>query len=409
MRDTYYVVYNPHIDEFIRVRKLSDIELGDALVGVGKLIRKKGVKISAYIRQVVREVIVDGPKYNLDEHLESLFECVIEVYPLFQIDMACKAVNEITEIDSEPEVLPKRPTLSQLNRLRGRIAKRLVGQDSAIDECLKSIKLIESGLDKFISLFFIGPTGVGKTELARLLADEYLGSPEKLLKINCAEYQNGHEYAKLIGSPPGYVGHNEKGILSEKASESSKWIICFDEIEKAHPRFMNLLLGLLEDGSLMDSHGTMLDFSDSIILFTSNIGIQEHVGLTPLGFEAGTTTYEGKRSEITESFKKQFSPEFINRLDGTVYFNTLSKADAAKIARMQLKSLPIKITPKIISFVVDGGFSAEYGARQIKRFIRNRITVHIADKVLAGDSDGPFDVSITAKNDLLLTDVSANI
>ena len=124
-----------------------------------------------------------------------------------------------------------------------------------------------------MSLFFIGPTGVGKTEMARILADEYLGGQKKLLKINCGEYSNSHEYAKLIGSPPGYIGHNEKGILTERAEESNEWVILFDEIEKAHPKFYNLLLNLLDEGNVTDSRGTVLDFSKSIILFTSNVGI----------------------------------------------------------------------------------------------------------------------------------------
>ena len=247
---------------------------------------------------------------------------------------------------------------------------------------MKSIKLISSGLGEFASLFFIGPTGVGKTELARLLASEYLGEPKKLLKINCGEYSTGHEYAKLIGSPPGYVGHNEKGILSEKAEQSSEWVILFDEIEKAHPKLLNLLLGFLDDGKLMDSHGTELDFTDSLVCFTSNVGIKGNIGKKMLGFGGEVQDYDAAKTIIEREFKDTFSPEFINRLDGVVYFNQLTKVDATAITRINLKTLPVKATKKLVDYVVENSFSPEYGARNIKRFIRNNVTIKIAEKIL---------------------------
>ena len=336
-----FVVYNPQIDEFVKVKKFTDSELGELVVSIGKLIGKPGVKIGGYIRRVIIETVADYQRYDVDDVAESLFECVIEVYPIFQIDFVCKTLNEINELEAEP-LKEQTLTLSQINKLTLRIKKKLIGQPEAVDECMKSIKLVSSGLGEFISLFFIGPTGVGKTELARLLAKEYLGNSKKLLKINCGEYSTGHEYAKLIGSPPGYVGHNEKGILSERAEQSSEWIILFDEIEKAHPKLLNLLLGFLDDGKLTDSHGT----------------------------------------ELEKEFKDTFSPEFINRLDGIVYFNQLTKRDAAAITRINLKQLPVRTTKQLVDYIVECSFSPEYGARNIKRFIRNHVTIKIAEKIL---------------------------
>lgn len=379
--DKNYVVYNPHIDEFIRVKKFNDRELGDLIVSFGTLIRKPGIKIHHYIKRVVSQCVEDFKQFDFDEVAESLFECVIEVYPLFQIEIACKTINEIAEEEEEDDV-SSILTLAAINKLKARINKKLVGQREAVEECSTSIKLISSGLGEFISLFFVGPTGVGKTELARLLATEYLGSSKKLLKVNCGEYSTGHEYAKLIGSPPGYVGHNEKGILSERAAESSQWIILFDEIEKAHPKLMNLLLGLLDDGKLVDSHGTELDFTDSIIVFTSNVGIKGNVGKKLLGFGSETKTYKAAKTDIAKEFKDVFSPEFINRLDSVVYFNNLTKKDAEIIARNMLLKLPIKVTQKLVNYVVEEAFSEEYGARNIKRFIRNNVTIKIAEKIL---------------------------
>lgn len=379
--DENYVVYNPHLDEFVRIVKYSDEELGDILLSFKKLINSPGVKISEYVKKVIFTCVRGAKSYKYDEVCESLFECVVDVYPLFQIDVACKAVNEIGDItfsEDKTQIL----TLDKINKLRTRLNKCVVGQPQAVEECIKVIKLVSSGLDKFISLFFIGPTGVGKTELARLLAKEYLGNPKRLLKINCGEYSTGHEYAKLIGSPPGYVGHNEKGILTERAAESSEWIIIFDEVEKAHTKMMDLLLGFLDDGMIMDSHGTDLDFTDSIIIFTSNVGLKDTVGKKLLGFGADTQTYEQSKGVIDDQFKTTFTPEFRNRLDSIVYFNGLTKQDAVKIARLQLKELPIRITPKLVSFVVEGGFSEEYGARNLRRFIRNHVTVQIAERIL---------------------------
>jgi ATP-dependent Clp protease ATP-binding subunit ClpA len=397
-----YVVYNPHLDEFVRIRKFSSLELGILITDLGGLINKPGAKITSYVSHVIKRVIENSERYDLSESVESLFECVIEVYPVFQIEFVCKAVNELSddgqEVD-EDKIPPTARTLSGIRALSNKIKSGLIGQDEAVEECTKSIKLISSGLGKFVSLFFIGPTGVGKTELARSLAKEYLGSPKKLLKINCGEYSTGHEYAKLIGSPPGYVGHNEKGILSEKAEQSSKWIILFDEIEKAHPKLMNLLLGFLDDGKIVDSRGVELDFTDSIICFTSNLGMKDNIGKKLVGFGDSDQTYEASKRIIDTEFKNYFSPEFINRLDNIIYFNQLTKEDAAGITRLCLKKLPIKTTKRLVDYIVEGSFSLEYGARNIKRFIRSNVTIKLADKILE-DGKGKMYKAVFKNKDL---------
>lgn len=386
-----YVVYNLHVDEFVRINKFTELELNDLINYFKSKILKDNASISNYVTEVVQKTVQNCSKYDLEEYLEALFESVVDVYPNLSIDAVCKTINVIeTKQEKTAQKSSKPCTLSGVHKVKQKIQDRLIGQQQAVDECVKSIKLISSGLDKFISLFFIGPTGVGKTELARLLAEEYLGSPKKLLKINCGEYSTGHEYAKLIGSPPGYIGHNEKGILSEKAEQSSEWIILFDEIEKAHPKLMNLLLGFLDDGKITDNRGVELDFSNSIICFTSNIGIKGNVGKSMVGFCNTVQTYEASKEEITKEFKDFFSPEFINRLDSIIYFNQLSKDDASKIAKLHLEKLPIKITKELVDYVVENAFSLEYGARNINRFIRNNITVKIADEILENSNYSSF-------------------
>jgi len=374
--------------------------------GIRERVLKPDYHITDYIRYIATHCVHDTlPLINANKGtdiMESLFDNVLDVYPCFSVDNAMRVLN-ISEEDKGSKK-PTEYTLKEIEKLSRKLKRKLIGQDSAVDEVIKAVKLVNSGLEKSLSLFFIGPTGVGKTELARLLSTEYLGSKKKLLKINCGEYSGAHEYSKLIGSPPGYIGHNEKGILTEKAEESSEWVILFDEIEKAHPKFYDLLLNLLDEGSVTDSRGTVLDFSNSIILFTSNVGIHENVGKAQLGFGGATTEYNSVRTDIEKAYKDKFSPEFRNRLDGLVHFNQLTKEDAGKIAKIQLSKLPLYQSSKLTNYVITNSFSREYGARNIQRFIKNNISVKIADKILSGQRDVKFK-ALFNKNSFL--DVSA--
>lgn len=399
----YYIVYNAQLDKFVKIKKLSEAELVKSVNSYGIFLSGKNVGISDYIKKLIAEYIPNHKNYDLDECAESLFECLVEVYPGLQIEFVCKHLNEgLDEEEGSPTAVK---TLKQINTIRTKIAKKLIGQDEALEECLNAIKLLSSGLEKHISLFFIGPTGVGKTELSRLLASEYLGSNKKLLKINCGEYSNSHEYAKLVGSPPGYIGHNEKGILTERASQSSEWIICFDEIEKAHDKLIDLLLNLLDEGKLTDSHGTELDFSKSIFVFTSNVGLKGNLGRKQMGFGATTVDYNQAKGEIQDEFELKFSPEFRNRLDSVIHFNQLNKNDVAIIAKNQLKKLPVKMSKKLVTYVVEQSYSPEFGARNIKRFIKNNITVKVAEKILDGQQVGPYKIAFSGKNQLTLEGV----
>jgi len=401
-----YTVYNAQLDQFVTVARLNDDDMDTIFEGIKERVLKPNYHITDYIRYIATACVYDTlpliKENKGTDIMESLFDNVLDVYPCFSVDNAMRVLNI-----SEEEKGFKNPTeytLKEIEKLSRRLKRKLIGQDSAVDEVIKAVKLVNSGLEKSLSLFFIGPTGVGKTELARLLSTEYLGSKKKLLKINCGEYSGAHEYSKLIGSPPGYIGHNEKGILTEKAEESSEWVILFDEIEKAHPKFYDLLLNLLDEGSVTDSRGTALDFSNSIILFTSNVGIHENVGKAQLGFGGDTTEYEGVKTDIEKAYKDKFSPEFRNRLDGLVHFNQLTKEDAGKIAKIQLSKLPLHPSNKLTNYVITNSFSREYGARNIQRFIKNNISVKIADKILSGQKGVKFK-ALFNKNSFL--DVSA--
>ncbi|HIB83914.1 MAG TPA: ATP-dependent Clp protease ATP-binding subunit, partial [Chromatiaceae bacterium] len=217
------------------------------------------------------------------------------------------------------------------------------------------------------------------TELAKLLGEKYSGN---FWKINCAEYASSHEYAKLIGSPPGYVGHTDKSIMSEKAEKSNRWVILFDEIEKAHHKFYDFLLSLLDDGTCTDNMGRVLDFSESIFIFTSNQGVSDISFGEKLGFGHDIVSVSGSESEIKKSVKKQFPVEFLNRMDNYMFFNTLTRDQVRKIASLALHTIPIKKHKALLNFIVDEGYSEEYGARNIKRFIKNEIAVIVAQALL---------------------------
>ena len=282
-----------------------------------------------------------------------------------------------------PGVAPESIQLSsieELERLDNYLKDNIVGQRNAIQALMKSLKLMASGLAKHSSFLFVGPTGVGKTQLGRLVGGQFSGN---FYKINCAEYAGAHEYSKLIGAPPGYIGHTESSLLGEKAEESNRWVFLFDEIEKAHHKLYDFLLSLLDEGTCTDNLGNTLDFSESIFIFTSNQGLGE-IKRDSVGFDRDKEVVSKKVTQevINNSIKKHFSPEFLNRLDDIIFFDSLSRSEVKKITSLQLDELPIEKTDALVEFVVDGGYSDEYGARNIARFIKNNISDKVADAIL---------------------------
>ena len=393
-----FIVYSHSLDSFIPIKKLNDEDLEALVEEMIEKVTTPQYSITKYVRFMLDKLVINYEQIRReckeeDGSIEALFECVTEIYQGFSLELINKTINSYIDAANSPNTKKKRKVLTynDFTKIEEFLRKTIVGQDAPIKEVIKHLKLMQSGLSDNSNLFFIGPTGVGKTELAKVITKRMFGSKKKLLKINCGEYSNSHEYAKLIGSPPGYIGHNEKGILSERAEKSNEWIIVFDEIEKGHAKLFDLLLNLMDEGVITDSHGQSLDFTKSVIIFTSNIGLKDNVGKQIVGFGENTkTTYESAKEDIKKAFKDRFSPEFINRLDTVVYFNSLNKDDAEKIVRLQLKALPIRVTKKLVDFVTDNAFSEEYGARNIKRFIKNNISIKIADEILKGDKSAKY-------------------
>jgi len=269
-------------------------------------------------------------------------------------------------------------TLDEIDNLKKSLRKDVIGQDEAIEKVCNAIKLRAAGFIGHVNLFFIGKTGRGKTQLAKSLGANY--SPN-LWTINCAEFTNGHEVSRLLGSPPGYIGHTEKSLIKEKADTSNKWVIVFDEIEKAHPKFFNVLLSLLDTGTVTDNIGNEIDLTESIFIMTSNCGVSD-LKTKYVGFNAAPPGKEGYRDSVLESLEQSFSPEFRGRIDEFVFFNDLNSGDIEKIAKLMLSKYPIKPTGEVVSYIISKGFSEEYGARNIKRAVRDLVGLPLAEVIL---------------------------
>ena len=366
----------------------------------------KPIKIEDYKTFIVKKFMIDVDAFfglfedsdsmGLRDSVDAAYDAIVGLYPPFALEFICQDLNTDTflsgverkflkhikdqmHIKTEAGLNVSLSGIEDINNLEEYFKDNIIGQRKALDAIIKSLKLIASGLSGHSSFLFVGPTGVGKTQVGKLLGERFSGN---FYKINCAEYAGGHEYAKLIGSPPGYVGHTDKSLLAEKAEQSNQWVFLFDEIEKAHHKLYDFLLSLLDDGTCTDNMGQVLDFTESIFIFTSNQGIGE-INRNPMGFDRSQDIKQDVTdSIIRNSVKKHFSPEFLNRIDDTVVFNSLTKGEVKKIAELQLEELPIKATDSLINFIVDNGFSPEYGARNIARFIKNNIADKIADEIL---------------------------
>jgi len=282
------------------------------------------------------------------------------------------------------------------------VGEKIIGQDDAIKKLTKAIQRTRAGLKDpkkpIGSFIFLGPTGVGKTELAKELARFMFDSDDSLIQIDMSEYMEKFAVSRLVGAPPGYVGYEEGGQLTEKVRRKPYAVILLDEIEKAHPDVFNILLQVLDEGQLTDSLGRKVDFRNTIIIMTSNIGARQ---LKDFGQGVGFSTSAKvnqidahSRGVIETALKRAFAPEFLNRVDDVVVFNSLGKDEIFKIIDIELKSLfgrvhnlgyEVKLTEKAKDFIADKGFDANFGARPLKRAIQKYLEDPIAEEILKGD------------------------
>ena len=290
---------------------------------------------------------------------------------------------------------------NKLSTMGASLKEKIIGQDQAVETVTRAIQRNRAGLkdpNKPIGTFlFLGPTGVGKTQLAKVLAQYMFDSPDSIIRIDMSEYMEKHAVSRLIGAPPGYVGYNEGGQLSERVRRKPYSVVLLDEIEKAHPDIFNLLLQVLDEGRLTDSNGRHIDFRNTVLILTSNIGTKELKEFGKgLGYSNATKrdTAANSRAIIEKALKKAFTPEFLNRLDEQILFNSLTREDIEKIIEIELKDLynrvaqagyKLKLSKKIKKFVADAGFDPQYGARPLKRAIQRYIEDPLAEKIISGE------------------------
>ena len=289
----------------------------------------------------------------------------------------------------------------RLANLEKVLKKRVIGQDEAVSAVARAVKRGRVGLKDparpIGSFLFLGPTGVGKTELSKALAEAVFGSEQAMIRVDMSEYMEKHSVSKMIGSPPGYVGYEEGGQLSEKVRRNPYSVILFDEIEKAHPDVFNILLQVLDDGHITDAHGRKVDFKQTIIIMTSNAGAQAIVEPKQLGFisqKDEKKDYEKMKSGVMEEVRRLFKPEFLNRIDEIMVFHTLNKEEIRKIVLLLLKSLEkrceeqmdihLNVTNSAVDYIAEAGFDAKYGARPLRRAIQSKIEDRLANELLEG-------------------------
>ncbi len=297
----------------------------------------------------------------------------------------------------------------ELERLRGmeaRLQSRVVGQDEAIEAICAAIRRSRAGISpkkKPVSFLFVGPTGVGKTELVKTLATDLFDAPEALIRLDMSEYMEKHTVSRLLGSPPGYVGYDEAGQLTEKIRRRPYSVILLDEIEKAHPDVLNTLLQILDDGRISDSHGRQVNFENTVIVMTSNAGSDS--SSSPLGF--GKNVSEQARDKAMRALEDMMRPEFLNRIDEIISFNQLTKEDFAKIAgillgdlRDSLSARGIRLTwdEKLTDYLVDKGYSLKFGARNLRRLTEKEIENALAMEVIAAGETHLTGAHLSAEN-----------
>ena len=316
---------------------------------------------------------------------------------------------------------------ARLRKLEQTLQKRVIGQEEAVTAVAKAVKRGRVGLKSpnrpIGSFLFLGPTGVGKTELSKALAEALFGQEDAMIRVDMSEYMEKHSVSKMIGSPPGYVGHEEGGQLSEKVRRNPYAVILFDEIEKAHPDVFNILLQVLDDGYITDSQGRKIDFRNTVIIMTSNAGAKAIVEPKKLGFAAKEDPqddYKKMKSNVMDEVKQLFRPEFLNRIDEIIVFHALSAENLKKIAGLLCKEFAVRVQSQlniqlhirdsVKKHIVEVGTDTKYGARPLRRAVQNELEDKMAEAILAGEihSDMEVDISFSKKQIKFLPKVTKN-
>ncbi len=405
---------------YIAERKLPDKAI-DLIDEAASKLRLAGYKPSAefaekekYVTELSKEKeaalmagkMAEAKELQQKQHSlkEELDEIQAEKTGNVRLSSLVLSENDIARVVSEWTGIPvarlAEKESRRLAKLESILHKRVVGQEEAVKAVSAAVKRGRVGLKDpkrpTGSFLFLGPTGVGKTELAKALAEAVYGSEDNMIRVDMSEYMEKHTVSRMIGSPPGYVGYDEGGQLSEQVRRHPYSVILFDEIEKAHPDVFNVLLQVLDEGHITDTHGRKVDFKNTIMIMTSNVGAQQIVEPKKLGFgmaDDEEKDYQRMRGKVMAEVSRLFKPEFLNRIDETIVFHPLSKKEVKQIVSILLKELServknqmnisLKFTPSAEDYIVEKGFSQKYGARPLKRKIQSDIEDPLSDLILS--------------------------
>jgi DNA polymerase III delta prime subunit len=416
------------LDEFVKVRVFTEEDIAE-LLKVKEVPNRNAYQqlvvnacVVGYLDEVVPLFKRQNRVYKTAALEELLYQICVEVNPQLEIHQVALPIHERPEQGGHlhllhtPGLKNQRDQKKSLDKIDGDLHRAIIGQDEACAAVMKAFRKAAAGLKdprRPIGVFLlVGQTGTGKTELAKMTARHLFGESTRLLRIDCSEYALPHEYSKLIGAPPGYVGHNEGGQLTEQMKEKKAGVVLFDEIEKAHRKVHNVLLQIMDEGFLTDSKGAVVPFNRSFVLLTSNVGIEQIDNIrNRMGFDwksRTVLTHEAAKEATLEAMKHSFRPEFINRLDGVIVFNSLTEKDCVKIARNQLtevagwlheSGIELDFTASVPRRVACVGFNPDFGARELRRIIQSQIEEPLSERILRGDF-GPGDrVRLTVRND----------
>ena len=350
---------------------------------------KKNQETATENNDYEKAAIYKTKELNLEEELKNLQE---NEYLKVTVQDVADVIEQWTKIPVKEISVEETQKLMDLEK---RLKETVVGQDRAIEVIAKAIRRNRAGISavkKPSSFIFVGPTGVGKTQLVKSLAKDMFGSEDMIIRVDMSEYMEKHSVSKLVGAPPGYVGFDEGGQLTDRVKRKPYSIILFDEIEKAHPDVFNMLLQILDEGRLTDSQGGVVHFENTVIVMTSNIGTT--FKNQSLGFGAQEEEYHREEQRVHDAMKENFKPEFLNRIDEIVVFNRLSKDDLRKIVDIMIsqlqevikdKGISIKITDEVKDFIVEKGYDEKYGARPLRRVIQKYIEDEISDIFIMND------------------------
>jgi ATP-dependent Clp protease ATP-binding subunit ClpC len=427
----FVIKYFDLIDEFIKVRCCSDElmqELHSVPISNKASYRQRVVRacVPTFEAEVLTAVKKLDEGYDLEIVEELLYQICIDVNPsleIHQVSIPSGTAGAKTAEEAEDPFLPRpgnenarQNLFRRVNNLERNLRQQIIGQDDAISSLVRAVKKAAVGLKRpsnpVGTFLLVGRTGTGKTELAKALARNLFEDPAAMIRVDCSEYALPHEYAKLIGSPPGYIGHNEGGFLTEAIKKKPNSVVLFDEVEKAHYKVHNLLLQLLDEGIITDSKGQTVQFHQALILMTSNLGIEKIDAVrTRMGFSAAHRRQSLEdvdlRSVTFEALREFFRPEFVNRIDEVVMFNPLDQKVCERIAGNMLREVAdllkrrgigVTFSPGVRVLLAKQGFSEEFGARELRRLIKRRIEDPLTELILDHDLGHGAVVTVRVRN-----------